>query len=68
MVTPVGIGGEAAYQALCQGKNGIVRLPSWADEYPAQVRANSKSIHLVLISRFFASARVWLILTQKKMD
>jgi hypothetical protein len=38
MVTPVGIGGEVAYQALCQGQNGIVRLPSWADEYPAQVR------------------------------
>ena len=36
-VTPVGIGAEEAYQAMCAGKSGIVKLPSWADEYPAQV-------------------------------
>lgn len=36
-VTPVGIGAEVAYKALCEGKNGIVRLPSWADEYPAKL-------------------------------
>jgi 3-oxoacyl-(acyl-carrier-protein) synthase len=36
-VTPVGIGSEVTYKALCVGKSGIVRLPSWADEYPAQV-------------------------------
>ena len=36
-MTPVGIGGAEAYKALCEGKSGIRRLPSWADEYPAQV-------------------------------
>lgn len=36
-VTPVGIGGDVAYKAMCEGKSGIVRLPSWADEYPAQL-------------------------------
>jgi 3-oxoacyl-(acyl-carrier-protein) synthase len=36
-VTPLAIGAEESYQAMCQGKSGIVRLPSWADEYPAQV-------------------------------
>jgi len=36
-VTPVGIGGAEAYKALCEGKSGIRRLPSWADEYPAQL-------------------------------
>lgn len=36
-VTPVGIGGEESYRAMCEGKSGLVRLPAWADEYPAQV-------------------------------
>ena len=36
-VTPVGIGAGVAYEAMCEGKSGIVRLPSWADEYPAQL-------------------------------
>jgi 3-oxoacyl-[acyl-carrier-protein] synthase II len=36
-ITPVGIGGDVAYKALCEGKSGIKRLPSWADEYPAQL-------------------------------
>jgi len=36
-VTPVGIGGDVAYKAMCEGKSGIVKLPSWADEYPAQL-------------------------------
>lgn len=36
-VTPVAIGGDESYKALCAGKSGIVRLPSWADEYPAQL-------------------------------
>lgn len=36
-VTPVGIGAEVAYKAMCEGKSGIVKLPSWADEYPAQL-------------------------------
>ena len=36
-VTPVGIGGQEAYQAMCEGKSGIRKLPSWADEYPAQL-------------------------------
>jgi len=36
-VTPVGIGGDVAYKALCAGKSGIVRLPAWADEYPSQL-------------------------------
>lgn len=36
-VTPVGIGGDVAYKAMCEGKSGIIRLPSWADEYPAQL-------------------------------
>ena len=39
-VTPVGIGADVAYKAMCEGKSGIVKLPSWADEYPAQVRRN----------------------------
>ena len=39
-VTPVGIGADVAYKAMCEGKSGIVKLPSWADEYPAQVRQN----------------------------
>lgn len=37
IVSPVGIGAQNAYQALCDGKSGIRRLPSWADEFPAQV-------------------------------
>lgn len=36
-VTPVGIGGQEAYEAMCAGKSGIRKLPSWADEYPAQL-------------------------------
>ena len=36
-MTPVGIGADVAYNAMCEGKSGIVRLPSWADEYPAQL-------------------------------
>lgn len=36
-VTPVGIGGDVAYKAMCAGTNGIRKLPSWADEYPAQL-------------------------------
>lgn len=36
-VTPVGIGGHESYEAMCQGKSGIRKLPSWADEYPAQL-------------------------------
>jgi 3-oxoacyl-[acyl-carrier-protein] synthase II len=36
-ITPVGHGAETAYQALCAGKNGISKLPSWADEFPAQL-------------------------------
>jgi len=37
LVTPVGIGGKEAYDAMCAGKSGIRKLPSWADEYPAQL-------------------------------
>lgn len=36
-VTPVGIGGDVAYKAMCEGKSGIVRLPEWAHEFPAQL-------------------------------
>lgn len=36
-VTPVGIGADVSYKAMCEGKSGIRKLPSWADEYPAQV-------------------------------
>lgn len=36
-MTPVGIGADAAYKAMCKGQSGIRRLPSWADEYPAQL-------------------------------
>ena len=36
-VTPVGHGADVAYKAMCEGKSGVRRLPSWADEYPAQV-------------------------------
>lgn len=36
-VTPVGIGAHVAFKALCEGKNGIQRLPAWADEYPAKL-------------------------------
>lgn len=41
-VTPVGIGGAEAYKAMCEGKSGIVKLPAWADEYPAQVSLFNK--------------------------
>lgn len=37
LVTPVGIGAETTYKALCEGKSGIKRLPAWADEYPSKV-------------------------------
>jgi len=37
MVTPVGIGADKAYKAMCEGKSGIQKLPGWADEYPAQL-------------------------------
>jgi len=37
VVTPVGVGVEATYKNLCDGQSGIRRLPSWADEYPAQL-------------------------------
>ena len=37
-VTPVGIGADEAYKNMCDGKSGIRKLPSWADEFPAQVR------------------------------
>lgn len=36
-VTPVGIGADESYKAMCEGKVGIRRLPEWADEYPAQL-------------------------------
>lgn len=36
-MTPVGIGAEASYKAMCDGKSGLVRLPSWADEFPSKV-------------------------------
>ena len=36
-VTCVGIGADISYKAMCDGKSGIRKLPSWADEYPAQV-------------------------------
>lgn len=35
-VSPVGIGAHTMFDALCEGKSGIVRLPSWADEFPAK--------------------------------
>eukprot|EP01031_Cornospumella_fuschlensis_P045607 gene45607-55817_t len=36
-VTPVGIGAHEAFRAMCEGKSGIVKLPAWADQYPAQL-------------------------------
>lgn len=42
-ITPVGIGGHETYDALCAGKSGIRKLPSWADEFPAQV--SQKNLH-----------------------
>lgn len=42
-ITPVGIGGHETYDALCAGKSGIRKLPSWADEFPAQV--SQKNAH-----------------------
>mmetsp|Transcript_31619 Transcript_31619/g.32205 ORF Transcript_31619/g.32205 Transcript_31619/m.32205 type:complete len:462 (-) Transcript_31619:201-1586(-) len=36
-VSPVGIGADETYKALCAGKSGIVRLPPWAHEFPAQL-------------------------------
>lgn len=33
----MGIGGDVAYKAMCDGKSGIKKLPSWADEFPAQL-------------------------------
>lgn len=38
-MTPVGIGGDEAYKNMCAGKSGIRKLPSWADEFPAQLAA-----------------------------
>ncbi len=35
-VTPVGIGADVSYKAMCEGKSGIVRLPAWADEFPSK--------------------------------
>ena len=48
-VTPVGIGAEVAYKAMCEGKSGIVKLPSWANEYPAQVRLNMNQFTFSII-------------------
>lgn len=36
-VTPVGIGADVSYKAMCEGKSGISRLPSWADEFPSKL-------------------------------
>jgi 3-oxoacyl-[acyl-carrier-protein] synthase II len=36
-ITPLGIGAELSYQAMCKGTSGVSKLPSWADEYPAQL-------------------------------
>jgi 3-oxoacyl-[acyl-carrier-protein] synthase II len=48
IVCPVGVGADEAYTAMCEGKSGIVRLPSWADEYPSKlaglVKADAKSL------------------------
>ena len=38
-ITPVGNNAHEAYDNLCAGKSGIRRLPSWADEFPAQLAA-----------------------------
>jgi 3-oxoacyl-[acyl-carrier-protein] synthase II len=36
-ITPVGIGAQESYEALCAGKSGLRLLPSWADEYNARL-------------------------------
>ena len=51
-VTPVGIGAEVSYRAMCEGKSGIVKLPSWAAEYPAQVISLIKH-HIIVIIYFY---------------
>ena len=60
-VTPVGIGGHVAFDAMVAGKCGIKRLPSWADEYPAQVSnmLKSKIVHslTLLFPCLFSIAR-----------
>ena len=52
-VTPVGIGAEVSYRAMCEGKSGIVKLPSWADEYPAQVISLMKQHIIVIINYYY---------------
>lgn len=42
-VSPVAIGAHKMFDALCEGKSGISRLPSWADEFPAQLGATVKN-------------------------
>ncbi len=46
-VTPVGIGAQTSYKALCEGKSGLVRLPSWADEFPSKV---STKLHFLIFT------------------
>jgi len=36
-VSSVGIGAQSFFQALVDGKSGIIKMPSWADEYPCRV-------------------------------
>jgi 3-oxoacyl-[acyl-carrier-protein] synthase II len=36
-VSSVGVGADNFFQALVDGKSGIAKMPSWSDEYPAQV-------------------------------
>ena len=48
-VTPVGLNAVDSYKAMCEGKSGIRKLPSWADEYPAQVRP--AGMHMLLLAR-----------------
>lgn len=70
-VTPVGIGAENAFQAMCQGKSGIRKLPSWADEYPAQVLWITQwiaNILCYLLSFAVFSSRESLISMRKPMD
>ena len=44
-VSPLGWGDDF-WNGLIEGRSGITRLPSWADEYPAKVRLFC--LHLVM--------------------
>jgi hypothetical protein len=49
-VSPVGVGGDEFWNSLIGGKSGIVKLPAWANDYPAKVQATT---HVLLVHLFW---------------